>query len=60
MTALPLFFLPYHTRDVGSKKDSKTSVSDPNATDTLGCRSHIVLRSFASNVGDRVMTAIGL
>ena len=24
MTAIPLFFLPYHTRDVGSKKDSNT------------------------------------
>ena len=35
MTAIPLFFLPYHTRDVGSKKDLNTTVSDPNATDSL-------------------------
>ena len=35
MTAIPLFFLQYHTRDVGSKKDSNTTLSDLNATDSL-------------------------
>ena len=35
MTAIPLFFLPYYTRDVGSKKDPNATVSYPNATVSL-------------------------